>query len=250
MKKPKLGPPAGFADVLKKIVAALAAAATSIAIFAGALFTPALIADLDSGDRDWVAALFATVLVVVASMLLHRRQVRHERLCWQREYTVNLIKMAMEDPFYAQCWGPRVSPPHIEERGFAYVNLMLMGWSYAWEQGQIDDSQVKAYARASFENEIPRQYWQRMGGWRAQSRRRRERAFYRIIADEYRQAVESGPPTRPYEPATDGSNSPPQPFGLYVQGGPVVAAGLDAGHEAGPLSVAERELDGRSQRTA
>ncbi|BCB85782.1 DUF6082 family protein [Phytohabitans suffuscus] len=198
MKPPKLSPFAGFAESLGKIGVALAAAAASIAIFICAFLTPAVIADLDRGDRDWVAALVATLMVVAVSMMLQRGQVRHERLWLQREYTFNIIKMAIEDPIFTQCWGPRVSPPHMDERLFYYANLIIVGWSYAWEHGQIDGQQVRAYAKAFFETEVAREYWQRFGALRSHSRRR-ERAFFRIIDDEYLRALDSGPPSRPYE---------------------------------------------------
>lgn len=201
MKTPRFNLFAGFGESLGKIGVMLAAAAASIAIFICAVLTPSVIAGLDSGDREWVAALIATLVVVAASTVLQRKQVRHERLWLQRGYTFDLLRMAMEDPIYAQCWGPRVSPPDVDERLFYYANLMIMGWSYAWEHGQIDGQQVRAYAQAFFDSEVSREYWTRFGSWRSHSRSR-ERAFYRIIDDEYRKAIDGGPPTRPYEPST------------------------------------------------
>ena len=201
MKIPRFDPFPGIGESLGKIGVMLAAAAASIAIFVGAALTPSVIAGLDSGDREWVAALVATLLVVAASTVLQRKQVRHERLWLQRGYTFDLLRMAMDDPIYAQCWGPRVSPPDVDERLYYYANLMIMGWSYAWEHGQIDAQQVRAYGQAFFESEVSREYWTRFGSWRSRSRGR-ERAFYRIIDDEYRSAITGGPPTRPYESST------------------------------------------------
>ncbi|MGN9907904.1 DUF6082 family protein [Phytohabitans sp. LJ34] len=201
MKTPRFDLFPGFRESLGKIGVMLAVAAASIAIFVGAALTPSVIASLDSGDREWVAALVATLLVVAASTMLQRKQVRHERLWLQRGYTFDLLRMAMDDPIYAQCWGPRVSPPDMDERLFYYANLVIMGWSYAWEHGQIDAQQVRAYAQAFFESEVSREYWTRYGSWRSRSRGR-ERAFYRIIDNEYRDAIAGGPPTRPYEPST------------------------------------------------
>lgn len=109
MKIPRFDPFPGIGESLSKIGVMLAAAAAAIAIFVGAALTPSVIAGLDSGDREWVAALVATLLVVAASTVLQRKQVRHERLWLQRGYTFDLLRMAMDDPIYAQCWGPRKS---------------------------------------------------------------------------------------------------------------------------------------------
>ncbi|MDQ7906810.1 DUF6082 family protein [Phytohabitans sp. ZYX-F-186] len=189
---------AGFTAHSGKIAALLAV--LSAAAFVGAVVLPAPHLGLDSGDQDWMAAGIVTLFVAATSTLIQRKQMSHERLWLQREYTTNIVQMAMDDPVYAQCWGPRVTPPDMDERLFYYVNMMLTVWSYAWEQRQIGDQQVRAYIRASFESEVSREYWRIFGAWRSHSRRRRERAFYQMIADEYRRAVESGPPSRSYEP--------------------------------------------------
>lgn len=213
MTIPKLGP---AAENLVKVVTVAAAVVGSVVISMGVLLSPMFIGSLNRSDQDWarlseigeaygpVSALLATLALVAVSMslLVQHSQLRHDRLWLQREMNFSLLKVAMDDPIYGQCWGPRVSPPHVDERLFYYVNLILMHWSHASEHKQIPDDQVRRYAEGLFKSEVPRLYWECFGGLRS-SARRRDRAFYRIINDEYNKAVATGPPSRPFEPPRD-----------------------------------------------
>lgn len=206
---------------LKLAVLVCAGAVFFSAVLAVAL-SPIAITALDRGDRDWsrlsdigqtygaVSALLSALAlgVVATSLRLQRSQVRHERVWLQRELHLNVVKIALDDPVYAQCWGPRVAPPDIDERLFYYVNLIIMMWSYAWEHCQLQEDQVRSYTAALFESAVPREYWARFGGWCHPMRRCRERRFYQIVNDEYQKAVQAGPPTRPYEPPTGEFGAP------------------------------------------
>ncbi|MDG4834030.1 DUF6082 family protein [Solwaraspora sp. WMMD1047] len=179
----------------------------------GLLLSPMLISTVDREDRDWarlsdigetygaVSAMLATLAlgVVSVSLILQRSQVRHERIWLQRELHVNIVSFAIEDPVFAQCWGPRVAPPDMDERLFYYLNLIVMLWSHAWEHRLLPERQARTYAQSLFESEVAREYWNRFGAWRAPAGSR-ERSFIRLVQQEYERAVLAGPPTRPYEP--------------------------------------------------
>ncbi|GAA4679439.1 DUF6082 family protein [Phytohabitans rumicis] len=210
---------------IKKIATAAIAVAASVAISMGFLLSPMLVGSLNRSNQDWsrlseigeaygpVSALLATLALVAVSvsLLLQRSQLRHDRLWLQREMTFNLLKVAMDDPAYGQCWGPRVSPPEVDERFFYYVNLILMVWSHTWENQQVSEDQIRTYARTLFDSEVPRLYWQRFGGLRSNARPQ-ERSFYRIINDEYVKAVTAGPPSRPFEPPSEHQRRNHAPF--------------------------------------
>jgi hypothetical protein len=206
----KFGP---TTEHLRKITAVVAAAMASVAISMGVLLSPMLIGSLSQSGQDWtrlseigeaygpVSALLATLALaaVSVSLLLQRSQLGHERLWLQREMTLNLLKIAMDNPIYRQCWGARISPDEVDESLFYYINLMLMSWSHAWEHRIVSEEQIRTYAELQFESEVPRLYWERFGGLRS-SARSRERAFYRIINNAFLKAVHAGPPSRLYEP--------------------------------------------------
>lgn len=210
MTIPKPDPSAGN---LIKIATVTGAVVGSVGISMMVLVSPMIIGSLNRGDQDWtrlseigeaygpVSALLAALALVAVSLslLLQHSQLRHDRLWLQREMNFNLLKVAMDDSSYAQCWGPRVSPVQVDESLFYYVNLILMHWSHASEHRQVSDDQIRRYASALFESEVPRLYWERHGGLRSNARRQ-DRAFYRIINEEYLKAVAAGPPARPYEP--------------------------------------------------
>jgi hypothetical protein len=151
---------------------------------------------------DIIAAVVsATVLTVVSfSLVVQFLHYRHSVRSTQRDRIRETVRMAMEHPQYAQCWGSRFAPEHIEEELFFYTNFVVLNWRYAWEDRLLDEPQARAYMRRFFDSTVPRMFWERHGDWhqprRAMTRRSR---FAAMMNEEYLRALKAGPPTREYE---------------------------------------------------
>ncbi|WP_033339982.1 DUF6082 family protein [Catenuloplanes japonicus] len=200
--------------VLFRGVAIVAVIALAAAVATVILLSPVAVGLISRGSQDWsqlseigqayggVSALLSAV-ALAAVVLLQRGQVRHERAWLLRERHLTVVKMALDDPFYAQCWGPRMAPDGVDERLFYYVNLILLLWQDSWIHGDISDDEVCNYAAGLFGGAVGREYWSRHGSWRLSLTRGRRRRFLRLIDGEFRLAVSAGPPIRLLEPSHD-----------------------------------------------
>lgn len=192
---------------------ALIAAALLGALTVAILISPAVIRFIDDDGADWnrladigqaygpVSALLSALALCVVVLVQHR-QLRQERVLMAREMHASALRTAMEDPTYGQCWGPRVTPRHIDERLFYYTSTVLTAWLYAWECGDLSDGAVRAYVRGMADSEIPREYWRMHGTWRLSGARGRRRRFLSMVDEEFRAAALAGPPSRAVEQPT------------------------------------------------
>jgi len=73
----------------------------------------------------------------------------------------------MSQPAYAQCWGPRFAPPHVDERLFFYAGFVVLNWSFSWEDRILNEPELRTLLRTYFDSEVPRMYWERHGDWHA-----------------------------------------------------------------------------------
>jgi hypothetical protein len=224
MTMPPISRGSVLARNLGKVAVAGAAALVICSVVAGVAFSPVVMGMLNSGGVDWSrlsdigqaygagsALLSAVALGIV--VVLQRGQVRHERTWRLREMHVDVMKIALDEPMYAQCWGPRMAPPHIDERLFYYVNLIVMLWFYSWESGELRDAQVQSYSAGLFESAVARDFWAWHGSWRLAAASGRRLRFLRIVDREYHRAVLAGPPSRRLEarrtrPARAGMRAP------------------------------------------
>jgi hypothetical protein len=201
--------PSAIVARIVTLVAILLACLASVVVV---VLSPVLLNSLDWGGRDWSrlgeigqtyglvsAVLSAAALFVV--VLMQRHQIRHERVSMTRDLHITIVQTALQDPSYAQCWGPRMTPPGIEERHFYYCNMILLLWLYSWEIGEIGDAQVRSYARNMFDSELPREYWRQFGDWRLSGERGHRRRFLVLIDEQFREAEATGPPARRLERA-------------------------------------------------
>ncbi|WP_310366438.1 DUF6082 family protein [Catenuloplanes atrovinosus] len=147
-----------------------------------------------------VSTLLSAIAVCVA-VLVQRRQLRQERMVMARELHAGILKTAMEEPSYTQCWGPRVAPTDVDERLFYYTSSIISTWYYGWDCGELSDDTVRAYVRAMADSEIPRMYWASYGAWRLSAARGRQRRFMGMVDTEFRAVMAAGPPLRRAEPA-------------------------------------------------
>src|SRR6185437_330019 len=87
---------------------------------------------------------------------------RHQRAI-RRDCTRDIVKLAINEPAFAQCWGSRFAPDHVDERLFFYTNFVVLNWSFAWEEGDLTEQQARTYLRSFFDSEVPRMFWERHG---------------------------------------------------------------------------------------
>jgi hypothetical protein len=179
-------------------------------IAVGVTLSPIFIRYIDGTDANWsrlsdigqaygaVSALLSALALGVI-VTLQRSQVRYERSWLLREMHIDVIKIALDDPIYTQCWGPRMAPQRVDERLFYYVNLILNLWFYCWDHGELRDEQVRLYAASLFEGAVGREFWAWHGSWSISSGSGRRRAFLRMVDREYQRAVLAGPPKRGHE---------------------------------------------------
>lgn len=141
--------------------------------------------------------------VVSASLVVQYGQFRYERMRAVHQQTEELVKLALDNPQYCQCWGARVAPDEVDERLFYYCSLVVKSWTRAWERGDLSEHEARDFLRLFFDSEVPRLFWQRHGSWHRYRRARsRSGRFLTMVNEEYLSAVRSGPPARSYEPSS------------------------------------------------
>ncbi|MBC6466281.1 hypothetical protein HKK74_12320 [Actinomadura alba] len=92
------------------------------------------------GATYGAAAALLSVLAlagVAVSLVLQARETMVNREQAARAVHTDLLKMAMDDPAYLECWGPySSSADHTEQRQYLYVNLILSYWESRYELGR------------------------------------------------------------------------------------------------------------------
>lgn len=218
----------GLVRVLTKLLLAMWLVAAMAGLMYLVVLSPLLVTHLYDDDRDWsmladigetygaASALLATfaLAAVLLSLMVQYRQHRSARRNDHRQRTRETVLLALENPGYAQCWGPRFAPDHVDERLFFYASFVVLNWSYAWEDRLISELKLRELLRAFFGSEIPRMYWERNGEWQQPRRRwpRRQR-FLAVVNEEYLRAIKKGPPARGREPLQE----PSRPFNSDVE---------------------------------
>jgi hypothetical protein len=51
----------------------------------------------------------------------------------------------MENPWYRQCWGTRVSPAGVDEDLFFYCSKVIKNWARLWDLDVIDETRLRDY---------------------------------------------------------------------------------------------------------
>lgn len=152
-----------------------------------------------------VSALLSGLAVVgvVASLVLQAREAKAARLQASRTMHIDLIKTAMENPEYLDCWGgPDASRTVLLRRQHMYVNLAVSHWSMEYEVGDLSDEWVAEAADEIFAGEIGRSFWARSrAGRMATARTRRSRRLHQIMDARYEAALQTRPRTAPALPA-------------------------------------------------
>lgn len=210
-------------------------------------------------DADWrrlgavgdtyggVAAIVSGValLGVAGSLVLQRRQSRIEREYAFREYHREMLRMSMDDPALAACWGPR-RDTGLDTDVDLYVTLMIGYWHAGWLVGAFNEQRLRLSLRTFFAGDVGRRSWREHDSQRMIGRSRRSRRFFRMVDQEYDAAVAAGPSVtvrprlragRPEYDATGGSAVTVRPRLRTGRPGPVPPRPDDAlPHRARPAT--------------
>lgn len=168
---------------------------------------------LDIGaDTDWVrlsnigqtygavsAVVAAVALVgVTVSVAIQVREARANRKNAQRVLHNDLLRMAMDDPLFMDCWGPYLTESTDAERQYAYVNLVVSHWYSSYQIGELPGDRLRSTALSVFTSAPGRHYWRvARPFWRDNYPGRRARRFCTILDEAYGQAAGRPLSTRP-----------------------------------------------------
>jgi hypothetical protein len=146
------------------------------------------------------ALLTGLALIGVAgSIVLQARAINASREQSSREHHAHLVEMTFEDPVYQRAWGsdPTLFAPDAY-RQQVYLNLIVSHWQRDYRFNGIAEHALRGSLARLFRGEAARLWWARTGGIRmAGAANRRDKLFCRIVDEEYRKAVSSGPPIVP-----------------------------------------------------
>lgn len=157
------------------------------------------------GQTYGAAAALLSVLAlagVAASLILQARESKANREQASRVIHTDLLKMAMDDPAYLECWGPYSSATDpVAQRQYLYVNLILSYWESRYELGQFSDIHLREGAAHMFRAQPGLRFWADTRTLRVDtSESRRARRFHQILDEEYLKAVAPGPASVPPSP--------------------------------------------------
>jgi len=154
------------------------------------------------GQTYGAASALLTGLALIGvsvSIFLQARAVNAGREQSSREHHARIVEMALKDPVYQRAWGinPSLSVvPDFRQR--AYINLIVSHWQRDYQFNGIPEHSLRGNLAELFHGEAARLWWADTGDWRkAASGNRRDKRFCRIVDEEFRKAVSSGPPIVP-----------------------------------------------------
>jgi hypothetical protein len=161
------------------LLAATLALASSVALIA---FSPLALTIIDDGDRDWerlsligqsygaISAVLtaAAVIGVAMTLVLQQRQMRESRRLAIRQYHMNLLSMALENPELLRAWGNFPHPEGAEPRLTVYTNLVLNYFVLLHQTGSADTEEIRLHLKSMASGDWARQYWESAAeGWYA-----------------------------------------------------------------------------------
>jgi hypothetical protein len=133
------------------------------------------------------------LLSVAGSLVIQQRQNRMTEEQTVRQRHFDLVRLTLDDLKFLYSWG---FAPDVEYDPalVGFSNLILTHWLMLWRIGHVDERMLRSNARVFFAGEVGRDHWRRDGGtWPAIDRR--DKQFIDVLNDEYRRAIEMGPPT-------------------------------------------------------
>ncbi|MEV3857630.1 DUF6082 family protein [Streptomyces sp. NPDC050095] len=180
------------------------------------VISPLALPALDGRGEDWqkisniaqaygaVSALLSglAVIGVIVSLILQAREGKASRVQTARAAHTDLIKTAIENPDYLECWGgPDPTRTVLMRRQHMYINLVISYWEMSYEIGDLKDDWLAAVCDEVFTGEIGRSFWERNRAARISTApTRRLKHFNEIIDERYRRALATPPRTMPALP--------------------------------------------------
>lgn len=153
------------------------------------------------GAASAILSVLALIGVAV-SLIMQSRESKASREQARRALHFELLKMAMDDPFYLHVWGPFAPSDTDLYREHMYASLILSHWQMDWDVGTLDEEHLREIASVFFQGEVGQRIWRdtRDLRMRAERRHRRRMRFLRALDEEW-QAVSA-------KSATDSAESP------------------------------------------
>jgi hypothetical protein len=133
------------------------------------------------------------LLGVAVSLVIQQRQNRMTEEQTVRQRHFDLVRLTLNDLKFLYSWGfePEVD---YDPALVGFGTLILTHWLMLWRIGHIDESTLRTNARAFFRGQVGRDHWRHGGdSWPANDGR--DRRFVHILTEEYRRAVDDGPPS-------------------------------------------------------
>ena len=121
---------------------------------------------------------------------MQNRELRHNRWEAGRSLHYEVVRMALDDPFYRQVFSAvEAGAPESETRLVGYINMILGFWAMMWEFGDWSEEQLRINLQDVLGSDAGRSYWSKYGSERLRWGRggsKRGRAFERIADEVYR----------------------------------------------------------------
>lgn len=149
-----------------------------------------------------VSALVAALALggVVISLLYQARDVQTNREQSSRTFHHDLLKLEMEDPLYMEAlgapWGFKLQMTDYDSlRQFNFVHMWVSYWEGLYMLREMTESTLRiSVAGELFNGAVGREYWRAGRTSRIKNARGRHLRFAKILDEEYRKALTSGPP--------------------------------------------------------
>lgn len=174
---------------------------------------------------------------VAATLVAQTRETRVSRELAVRDSTSELLRMAMDNPEYAECWGANLTQPTGRaQRQSMYTNMIVSQWEMAYETRSVGEDHVRALAHNLFAGRVGWEFWSRARTIRLRTAEtRRSRRFHRILDEEFQRSPEPRKPTQP-------RNGPPRRWGAARP----LAGVLIVGAVAAGMAAVRRVLNRRA----
>jgi Family of unknown function (DUF6082) len=185
-----------------------------------------------------VSALITALALggVVISLWYQAREVSATRAHAVRTFHFDLLRMELEDEGHMWAsgapWGAALPADYQHLRRHIFVHMWLSFWQSQFLLNEMSARSVRGAARELFFGKAAREYWEAVGQRRLEFNKGRDLEFLRIIDEQYREAIRTGPPVIPQ---SSGAQRHSQPEPKRDRWRPVVscvvaaAAGLIAG---------------------
>ncbi len=138
------------------------------------------------------------LLGVVGSILFQIRAIQASMDQSSREHHAHLVEIAMNDPVYIRAWGYDAAlmtndPDALRQN--MYLNPIVSHWERDFTLGEDPEHTLRVGLAGLFGGEAGRKWWAEVRDVRLiAAKGRKGKRFIRVVDEEYKKAVGSGPP--------------------------------------------------------